>query len=65
MRRSDAFHFNRYPSEKGRGWGTAVVSVDDKTYEFSIPSSLFKYVHGITDPHNKKLIRIRRDFEDD
>lgn len=57
MRRSDNFSFNRDPSgEKGREWGKAVIKVDDKTYECVVPSSLFKYVHGVTDHGNAKRV---------
>ncbi len=53
FRRSDYFHFNRDPSDDGRCWGTATVTVADKPYEFVVPSSLFKYVHGTADHNNK------------
>jgi hypothetical protein len=49
--RIDKYFFNRGPGE-GRGWGKAVVTVDDKSYECIVPSSLFHYVHGVTDYGN-------------
>lgn len=51
LRRSDEFSFNRYPAE-GRDWGKVVIKVGDKAYECVVPSSLFKYTHGVTDPEN-------------
>ena len=57
MRRIDDFSFNRVP-EEGRDWGRVVIQVDDKAYECVVPSSLFKYVHGITDSGN--VLRIPR-----
>ena len=48
LRRSDDFEFNRYPEEDGRDWGTVTVSVDDKSCACLVPSSMFKYVHGVT-----------------
>ena len=61
MRRSDDYSFNRDPSrekgsEKGREWGKVIIKVDDKTYECVVPSSLFKYVHGVTDNENTKRL---------
>jgi hypothetical protein len=57
MRRSDDYSFNRYPAD-GRDWGTAVIKVDEKTYDCVVPSSLFKYTHGFADPGNlKRLLR--------
>ncbi len=46
--RSDAFNFVNEYSDKQRVWGTMVVKVDDKEYEFVAPSSLLKYGHGVT-----------------
>jgi hypothetical protein len=31
----------------------AIVHVDDRSYEFTVPSSLLKYVHGRADYENK------------
>lgn len=55
MRRSDDYRFNRFPLI-GRDWGTVVIKVDDKSYECAVPSSLFKYTHGITDNGNTKRL---------
>ena len=63
MRRSDIFQFNRNPSnENKRLWGTALVHVDDKEYKFVVPSSLFTYTHGITEPGNSQ--RVKRQVEE-
>jgi hypothetical protein len=51
LQRSDTFSFNRF-SSRGRGWGEASISVDDHSYQYVVPSSLFKYIHGVTDPQN-------------
>jgi len=57
MRRSDTFHFNRDPAAHNqRSWGTASIQVGENAYEFLVPSSLFKYVHGVTDPANRQRI---------
>jgi hypothetical protein len=56
MRRSDSFKFSRNPGSDERCWGTVIVKVDDKSYEWVVPSSLFKYVHGTPDPHHKALV---------
>jgi hypothetical protein len=56
MRRSDLYSFNRWPSEIGRVWGTVGVQVDDQSYFCRIPSSLFMFFHGVTDPGNKKRL---------
>ena len=50
-RRSDNYSFNRYP-EEGRDWGTVAIKVDNETCKCLVPSSLFKYVHGVTDNGN-------------
>lgn len=55
MRRSDDYSFDRYP-EEGRDWGRLLIKVDDKTYECVVPSSLFKYTHGVTDIGNARRI---------
>jgi hypothetical protein len=55
LRRSDNFDFNRFPDE-GRDWGTLVIRVDKKAYECTVPSSLYKYTHGVTDPENPRLL---------
>lgn len=56
MRRSDSFKFNRNPSGQQRNWGTATVKVEDRSYQFTVPSSLFKYVHGIVREYPKTPI---------
>jgi hypothetical protein len=53
VRRSDNFDFRRLPDDE-RCWGTAVVKVDDKSYECIVPSSLFKYEHGVTRQRENK-----------
>ena len=53
LRRSDHFDFNRFPDE-GRDWGRLVIKVDDKSYGCVVPSSLYKFVHGVTDPENPR-----------
>jgi hypothetical protein len=61
MRRSDEFAFGRDgSSENGRIWGTATVRVDTAAISIRIPSSLFKYLHGITDPANTQRLRVPR-----
>lgn len=45
MRRSDTFKINRN-GDDSRSWGKIEISVDDKTYQVVVPSSLFKYTHG-------------------
>lgn len=57
MRRSDEYFFNRCPQD-GRDWGTLVIRVDEQAYECLIPSSLFKYVHGVADPGNAKRLSL-------
>jgi hypothetical protein len=56
MRRSDDYSLGRNSSD-GRGWATATIRVDDASYAVRVPSSLFKYVHGVTEPHHPKRIR--------
>ncbi len=55
LRRSDGYAFNRNPQD-GRDWGKVTIKVEDKTYQCTVPSSLFKYVHGVTDPENAKWL---------
>jgi hypothetical protein len=55
--RYDVFTFGREDSEAlGRGIGWITIHVDDTSYSFTIPSSLFKYVHGTADPENKRRV---------
>lgn len=56
LRRSDTFKFNRNPGSHSRDWGTVRIRVDDTNYECIVPSSLFKYVHGIADPYSRALV---------
>ena len=50
MRRSDSFSFNRNPSKMDqRTSGLMTIKVDDREYSFTVPSSLFKYTHGLVD----------------
>ncbi len=58
MRRSDSFDFNRNPGERElRDWGTMIISIDGKESTLAMPSSLFRYVHGIADPYHKSTVR--------
>jgi len=58
MRRSDSFEFNRNPGNDNlRDWGTMVIEVGDKKWKTTMPSSLFRYVHGRADHYNKSSIR--------
>jgi hypothetical protein len=52
MRRSDDYSLNRYPS-MGREWGAVEIKVDKEVHECLVPSSLFKYMHGVTDHGNR------------
>ena len=56
MSRCDSFRFATNPAGDHRCWGTAIVKVDDKSYEWPVPSSLFKYTHGTSDPYHKALV---------
>lgn len=49
-RRSDSFKFFRDGNSDLRGWGTATLKVDDRSYSFTLPSSLFKFLHGVLAP---------------
>ena len=52
-RRTDEFTFDRTAGLlTGRGFGTLTASIDDERHAVRIPSSLFGYVHGRTDPEN-------------
>ncbi len=51
--RTDDFTFDhRGTVSRGRGFGTLTVAIDGQEYRVRIPSSLFLYVHGRTDPEN-------------
>jgi hypothetical protein len=54
--RRDSFKFATNPAGDERCWGTAIVKVADKSYEWPVPSSLFKNLHGIADPFHKALV---------
>ncbi len=57
-RRSDHFKFPRNPaSPQRRNWGMIVITVGEAETELVVPSSLFKYVHGVTDPYHEATIR--------
>ena len=50
MRRSDGFQFNRNPGNgESRDWGQMMIEIDDRTWQITMPSSLFRYVHGHAD----------------
>lgn len=56
--RSDSFEFNRNPGrDRMRDWGTMEIEVGDRQWKTTIPSSLFRYVHGVSDPHHKSTLR--------
>ncbi len=57
LRRSDRFSFPRNPASDERSWGTIVVKVGEKEVRTAVPSSLFKYVHGVADPYHKATLR--------
>ena len=58
LRRSDKFNFNRNGrDDEMRDWGTIVIDVDGKSREAVVPSSLFRYVHGVADPYHKATLR--------
>lgn len=57
LRRNDDYLLGGGPGpEKGRVWGKLVVGVEDKSYDCIVPSSLFKYTHGVTDPYHKQRL---------
>jgi hypothetical protein len=53
MRRSDTFRIFRDPGN-ARDWGRMVITVDEKSYELVMPSSLFRYTHGVAEPHHNR-----------
>jgi hypothetical protein len=55
--RTDDFTFDRRGAVTGRSFGTVTVTVDGQPASVRVPSSLFAYVHGRTDPQNKKWMR--------
>ena len=42
--------------DQGRLWGKVIVKMDDESYECVVPSSMFKYVHGVADPDNRQRL---------
>jgi hypothetical protein len=51
--RTDDFTFDHLGRVlRGRGFGTLTVAIDGQEYHVRVPSSLFLYVHGRTDPEN-------------
>lgn len=59
MRRSDKFDFYCNPSNDSlRDWGTMIIEIDDKKWTTIMPSSLFRYVHGVADPYNEATLSI-------
>jgi hypothetical protein len=56
--RSDRFQFSRNPEfNNQRDWGTMSVNVDEETFDVVLPSSVFRYRHGIVDPDHADTIR--------
>lgn len=54
FRRSDTFKLSGDAAE-GRDWGLMIITVDEKSYELTMPSSLFRYTHGLAEPnHNRR-----------
>jgi hypothetical protein len=57
LERIDTFRIGADGSgDKAREWGTIIARVDDKSFGFVVPSSLFKHEHGTSDPHHKQLL---------
>jgi hypothetical protein len=55
--RSDDYLLGMGPdTDNGRIWGKIVIKVDDQSYECVVPSSLFEFAHGTTDPGHKQRI---------
>jgi hypothetical protein len=48
LRRTDTFNIGRYGDDL-RCCGQIEIRIDDKIYQVTVPSSLYKYVHGHTD----------------
>ena len=55
-RRDDYLLGGERGEDKGRIWGRVVVKVDGQSYACVVPSSLFKYTHGITDSYHKQRL---------
>lgn len=58
LERIDTFRLGCGGPEEGRDTGVAIVHVDDRSYEFTIPSSLCKYRHGQADYENKHRLPV-------
>jgi hypothetical protein len=57
LERNDVFRLGRDDSPAaGRGIGWVTIHVDENSYTFTVPSSLFKSAHGTADPQNKHRI---------
>ncbi len=54
--RIDTFRLGHGGSDEGRESGVVLVHVDDRSYQFTVPSSLFKYVHGTADYENRQRL---------
>jgi len=56
--RTDDFEFGRDSSvEAIRDWAKIVVSVGDRQWNATVPSSLFRHGHGVADPDHKATLK--------
>lgn len=56
--RTDEFEFGTDQSDKDtRDWATVVVTVGDRQWSVTMPSSLYKHGHGVADPDHKATLR--------
>ena len=46
LRRTDTFDIFHRDADELRCWGQIEIKVDDQAYRVTVPSSLYKYVHG-------------------
>lgn len=53
LERIDTFQVRSGGPEEGRDTGAVIIHVDDRSYEFTVPSSLFKNLHGTADSENQ------------
>jgi hypothetical protein len=60
--RVDTFRLAYGGSDDGRGSGVVTISVDNQTLEITVPSSLFKHLHGTADYENKQRLPRDDDF---
>ena len=59
FRRVDDYDFPRDPdAEKERDWGTLTIQVERESRSAVIPSSLFKYTHGIAEPSHPQRMPV-------